>query len=90
MTVNITPTGAVFAECDECGDVYADVNGDQYHRLLDDLLEDMRADGWQYDTGHVRCDLHRWPQCDSCGQVARDGLDGLPEPWICPDCGRDA
>ena len=90
MSVNITMTGAVYAECDECGDMYADANGDPHYRLLDDLLEDMRADGWQENARHVRCSLHRWPQCDSCGRIARNGTGDWPEAWICPDCGRDA
>ena len=78
------------AECDVCGAVYADANGEQYYRRPEELADDMSADGWQADAGHVRCDLHRWPQCDSCGRIARNGTNGWPEAWICPDCGRDA
>ena len=80
----------VRAECDVCGAAYADANGEQCYRRLEDLVDDMSADGWQHYGGHVRCDLHRWHQCDSCGCIALNGMAGWPEPWICPDCGDDA
>ena len=48
-------------ECDLCATRWSDEDGNEWFRPLSDLLDSARADRWQYDKGHVRCDRHRRP-----------------------------